>query len=87
MESSGVFGPQSLTFVKELGRRLRYQTGEKKAGIYLIQWLSIAVQLGNAISILGGLDSWHCTWIFVVALFYNILCMQKIKNEKIYSIY
>ena len=44
MESSGVFGPQSLSFAKELGRRLRYQTGEEKAGTYLIQRLSIAVQ-------------------------------------------
>ena len=47
MESSGVFGPQSLTFAKELGRKLRYQTGEEKAGIYLIQRLSIAVQRGK----------------------------------------
>ena len=52
VESSGVFGPQSLAFVKELGRRLRYQTGEEKATAYLIQRLSIAVQRGNAISIL-----------------------------------
>ena len=36
VESSGVLGPQSLTFVKEIGRRLRYQTGEEKAGTYLI---------------------------------------------------
>ena len=43
VESSGVFGPQSLTFVKELGRKLRYQTGEEKAGTYLIQRLSMAV--------------------------------------------
>ena len=61
VESSGVFGPQSLTFVKELGRRLRYQTGEEKAGTYLIQRLSIAVQQGNAISILGSLDRQHYT--------------------------
>ena len=32
VESSGVFGPQSLTFARELGSRLRYQTGEEKAG-------------------------------------------------------
>ena len=61
VESSGVFRPQSLTFMKELERRLRYQTGEEKAGTYLIQRLSIAVQWGNAISIMGGLDSRHCT--------------------------
>ena len=54
MESSGVFEPHSLTFVKELGRELKYQTGEEKAGTYLIQRLSITVQWGNAISIMGG---------------------------------
>ena len=27
---------RSLTFVKELGRRLRYQTGVEKEGTYLI---------------------------------------------------
>ena len=56
VEFSGVFGPQSLTFVKELGRRLRYQTGEEKAGTNLIQRLSFAVQQGNAISIM---DAWR----------------------------
>ena len=37
VESSAIFGPQSLTFLKELGRRLRYQTGVEKATAYLIQ--------------------------------------------------
>ena len=59
IESSGVFGPQSLSFVKELGRRIRYQTREK-AVAYPIQRLSIAVQQGNVVSILGALDSQHC---------------------------
>ena len=54
MESSGVFGPQSLTFVKELRRKLRYQTEEEKATTYLTQRLYMAVQWGKAISILGS---------------------------------
>ena len=29
METSGVFRPQTLSFVKELGKRLRYQNGEE----------------------------------------------------------
>ena len=56
-----IFGPQLLAFVKKLGRKLSYQTGEEKAATYLIQRLSMAVQLGNAISFLGGLSSQHCT--------------------------
>ena len=59
--SSGVLGTQSLTFMKELGRKLRYQTREEKVATYLIQRLSMAVQRGNAASILGGLDSRHFT--------------------------
>ena len=60
VESSAVFGPQSLLSVKELGRKLRHQTGEEKVAAYLIQRLSTAVQQGNAISILGGVASQHC---------------------------
>ena len=59
-ECSGVLGPRSLLFVKELVRKLRQQTGEEKAADYLIQQLSIAVQQGNAISILGSVGSQHC---------------------------
>ena len=55
--SSGVFGPRSLVFMKELGRRLRYQTGKEKATTYVIQRLSIDIQRGNAISILEGLGT------------------------------
>ena len=43
VESSGVFGPQTLLFVKELGRKLRHQTGEERLVAYLVQPLSIAV--------------------------------------------
>ena len=60
VETSGVFGPRTLAFVKELGRRLGSHTGEEKACTYLIQRMSIAVQRGNAISILGNFGShWH----------------------------
>ena len=60
VEISGVFGPQTLAFVKELGRRLGSHTGEEKASTYLIQRMSIAVQRGNTISILGDFGShWH----------------------------
>ena len=55
VESSGVFGPKSLSFVRELGRRLRDQSGEEKSSTYLIQRLSMAVQRGNALAILGGI--------------------------------
>ena len=55
IETSGVIGPKSLEFLKELGRRVRRQTGDERAASFLLQRISVAVQRGNAVSILGGL--------------------------------
>ena len=60
IESLGAIGPQSLAFLKDLGSRIRQQTGEERAGHYLLQQLSVAVQRGNSVSIrgsIGGLSS------------------------------
>ena len=51
----GPFGPKSLAFVKELGGRIREQTGEEMPTSYLIQRLSMAVQRGNVAAVLGSL--------------------------------
>ena len=53
IETTGVFGAHTLAFVKNLGQRLLHQSGDTKSISYLFQRLSIAVQRGNAISILG----------------------------------
>ena len=52
IETSGVFGPKSLLFVRELGRRIARVTGEVKSTNYLVQRLSVAVQRGNS-AVLG----------------------------------
>ena len=57
IETSGVIGPQSLVFLHELGRRLEQTTGEAKSRAYLFQRLSIAIQRGNAASVLGSSGS------------------------------
>ena len=54
IETFGAMGKMSLTFVKELGHRVRQCTGEVKARAYLLQRLSVAVQRGNAASVLGS---------------------------------
>ena len=51
-ETSGVVGPLSLIF---LGHRLSATTGDTKSYSYLLQRLSVAVQRGNAASIIGTL--------------------------------
>ena len=47
IETSGVFGPKTTEFLKELGVRLRQVSGD------LTQRLSVAIQRGNAASVLG----------------------------------
>ena len=53
IETSGVFGPKTTEFLKELGHRLRQVSGEANSFAYLTQRLSVAVQRGNAASVLG----------------------------------
>ena len=55
IETLGAIGPKSLLFLKELGWRARRQSGDERAASFLLQRLSVAVQRGNAVSILGGL--------------------------------
>ena len=50
-------GPESLPFLKELGKRLRSAMGEPKSYVYLIQWLSVAIQVGTSILGLGTLPN------------------------------
>ena len=47
VETSGVSGPKTWKFLKELGRRVRRETGEEKASSFLYQKISVAVQCRN----------------------------------------
>ena len=53
IETSGVVGPSTRAFLKDLGRRVRRQTGEAMATSYLLQRISMAVQRGNTAAIMG----------------------------------
>ena len=53
IETSGVFGPKTMEFLKGLEHRLRQVSGEANFFAYLTQRLSVAVQRGNAASVLG----------------------------------
>ena len=52
-ESLGAVGSRTLAFLKDIGRRIRLETGEPKATFYLLQRLSVAVQRGNCALING----------------------------------
>jgi hypothetical protein len=55
IESSGVFGKEGLEFIKQIGKLIKSATGENRATSFLIQRISIAIQRGNAASILGAI--------------------------------
>ena len=57
IEYSGVFGTETLRFLKGLGHRLKLASGESSAYPFLLQRLSGAVQRGNAASVMGSLGS------------------------------
>jgi len=55
IETSGVWGEQAMSLVKELGRRMAEVNKEPRSTMFLRQRLSVAVQRGNAACILGTL--------------------------------
>ena len=57
IETTGVFGPDTTSFLNELGQRFRQVTGDDNSHRYLIQRLSVAVQRGNAASVMGSARS------------------------------
>ena len=52
IETSGVFGYSTRTIVNEIGKRISEKTGDKRETMWLKQRLNIAIQKGNALSIL-----------------------------------
>ena len=48
-ETSGVLGPATTTFIKELGRLITARTGDKRETEWLLQRLSVAVVRGKCI--------------------------------------
>ena len=53
VETLGPWGPSAHTFFSEIAKRLVDTTGDRRAGGYLAQRISLAIQRGNAASILG----------------------------------
>ena len=53
VETLGAFGQEGSNLVKSLVKSIQAKTGEKRSTFYLFQSISMAVQRGNAASILG----------------------------------
>ena len=57
IETAGPFGPETFSFLRELGCRLKQVTGETKSFSYLQQRLSVTVPQGNAAAVMGSMGS------------------------------
>ena len=55
-EKSEVISPMSRLFLKELGHCIKLSTGEARSAAFLLQRLLVAVQRGNAASVLGSIS-------------------------------
>ena len=53
IETFGAWGSDGLSFIKSIGQKIKRISGNKKSTFYLFQSISMAVQRGNAASILG----------------------------------
>ena len=64
-ETMGSWGNMGLKFLKDLGKRIIEQSGEKRSTSFLFQALSMATQMGNIASIRGSMpESKTMTEIF-----------------------
>ena len=55
IETLGSMGQEAKAFLLELGRRLRQQMGEPRSTSFLLQWISIAIQKGNVVAMMGSI--------------------------------
>ena len=55
METLGTWGPSAISLCEDLGGRIARETGDLRSLAFLKQRLSLAVQRGNAVSVLGTL--------------------------------
>ena len=54
-ETLGAIGDEGRSFFKELGRRIKATTQEQQSHQYVLQRVSVAIQRGNAVAILGSM--------------------------------
>ena len=60
METLGTLGEEAETFFRDIGRRIAVVAGEPRSTQFLFQRLSIAIQRGNAASVVGTASSDRC---------------------------
>ena len=63
IETTGVLGSEARNFLHELAQRLKAETGEQRSHHYLLQRIAVAVQRGNAASVLGSSNDFQDDFI------------------------
>ena len=63
IEASGVFGPEALSFLRGLGRRIKAETGAPRLLQFLLQGITVAVQWGNTAAVFGTAPSTDIVYI------------------------
>jgi hypothetical protein len=53
IETSGAWGPQGMSLISEIGKRIAVVTNEPRSATFLRQRLSIALQKGNALCVMA----------------------------------
>ena len=53
VETTGVLGASTLTFLRQLGKRITAQTGEKRETAWLLERISLAVIRGNSAAVIA----------------------------------
>ena len=82
IETTGVFGPNAQSFLRELGHRLSVATGEQRSYSFLLQRLAVAVLLqlvGHMYQVMFSISVFVCC-------FYMHINTNKQTNKKRYLV-
>ena len=55
LETVGHWGKEARDFLRAVGKKIEVSTGEPRSTAFLFQRLSIAIQRGNAVAVLGSI--------------------------------
>ena len=57
IETAGSWTNQALELIEEIGRQSAQETADAKETMYLFQWISVAIQRGNALAFTNTFDT------------------------------
>ena len=72
METLGVLGHEALSLLEDIGRRIRVETGEPQSFQFLLQGVLVAIQRGNAASVLGTANVIDNVFILLMICFVSL---------------